>query len=124
MALGTERPVFQEVSTPEDSNFLALALYNLLRWWYHGTQRLVLCGSASHPADELLVGSSKLRLVRTHVPPPGEEACSPVQALPCQIKTHQLKPNTKQPQHSPYLKSIPTPAGMTPLPSNALAFSE
>lgn len=34
MALGTERSVFQEVSTPEDSNFLALALYNLLRWWY------------------------------------------------------------------------------------------
>ena len=34
MALETERSVFQEVSTPEDSNFLALALYNLLRWWY------------------------------------------------------------------------------------------
>lgn len=43
---------------------------------------MVLCGSASHPADELPVGLSKLRLVRTHVPPLGEEACSPLQALP------------------------------------------
>ena len=34
-ALGTERPVFQEVSTPEDSNFPAVALYILFRWWYH-----------------------------------------------------------------------------------------